>query len=331
MLSLVQPMHDYSVDTILGDGSQMTLEDLQAVISRGRPSFVYQFGCGKGTGFCADMTWMMTQLVKCLQFGIGFSLGKVTRPTNFCIAKGWDDYFLPFCEEVSAPGLQRLNRRTIGYSRRVAPLRPLIRAWLRATTNPTAHYFMFDELGDLAYLSPPAFKEHQPFLSACGELLSVIYRFTPAVQEHINFKLNSLPSQDYVAIHIRRGDKQVESPYVPLERYLQALYQLKDELVNVFVCSDDQRVVNALAAGADPRRGYRFFAMPSATTRLSLGYDHSILTTLSSQTRYDHTVRFLAELQMCANAKAFIGSSTSNVGTFVSMLRSGSCVTLLAA
>ncbi len=105
----------------------ITSEALSLALKGSSKRFVYQFGCGTGTGFCADMTWMMTQLVTCLQYGIGFSLGKVTRPTNFCIAKGWEDYFLPFCDEVSAPGLQKLNSRTIGYSRRMAP-RPLIRA-----------------------------------------------------------------------------------------------------------------------------------------------------------------------------------------------------------
>ncbi len=125
-----------------------------------------------------------------------------------------------------------------------------------------------------------------------------------------------------MAIHIRRGDKRLESPYVPFESYLKALRHLKDDLANVFVCSDDQRVVKDLEAQVYPHRGYRFFAIPCPTSQLSMGYDHRLMTQLSSRSRYYHTVRFLAELQMCVNARVYRKSS-SNVGTFVSMLRSG--------
>ena len=196
----------------------ITSESLSLALKGSSKRFVYQFGCGTGTGFCADMTWMMTQLVKCLQFGIGFSLGKVTRPTNFCIAKGWEDYFLPFCDEVSAPGLQKLNSRTIGYSRRMAPIRPLIRSWLRATSRPAARYFMFDELGDLAYLSPPFFEEHQPFFMACAELLNIIWRYNESTAADVAQWKAHTQSPPSVALIIRRGDKNSEHSYGHLEK-----------------------------------------------------------------------------------------------------------------
>lgn len=301
--------------TVRSRDTQITLADLQAAIIGQSRQLVYQFGCGKGTGFCADMTWMMTQLVKCLQFGYGFSLGRVTHPTNFCISKGWEDFFLPFCGEVSAPGLQVLNDRMFSYSRRASAIRPIIRTWLRAKTYPPANYFMFDQLADLSSLSPPFFWNHQPFFSACAELLTLIWKYNKPMSERVASWKAHIPNPPHLSLIIRRGDKDAEHPYVAVTRYLEVIGSLPRPVGIVFIASDDDRIISEFLDAA-PR--LEAIVLPSLGLQ---GYHHASFSSLPPDEKLWHLARFFAQLEICMDSSVCIGSPTTNVTTFVRMLR----------
>src|SRR4051812_37063453 len=96
---------------------QMSRETLVAALAKPDRTFVYQFGCAGNAGFGADYLGLLSRLITCISLGIGFRFGKVIRPRGFVTNRGWSDYFEPFCDEVEAPWIDRLNVWQFPYAR----------------------------------------------------------------------------------------------------------------------------------------------------------------------------------------------------------------------
>lgn len=305
---------------------RMNSQSLRKALQIQRPKLAYQFGCGPGTGLCADLTKMMTHLLTCLEHGYGFALGKVSRPKNFCVRDGWNDLFLPFCEETQAPGLQELNSFSFKHSPRRSRLKPILRSWLSKTTKPTCSHFMFDDLPKIQIpLSAPIFHENESFFPACKKILDIIYSYNQRTQQNIYNRLQSSPlrlngkSSDYAAIHIRRGDKITEHDYVPASAYIQYLRCLNPVSKFVFVASDESTITKELQDLA-PELDFRSLNLPT-----SRGYNHKHFSSLPEEKKLDKIYDLLAEIEICRDAQTFLGSNTTNVSIFIKMLRGGNC------
>src|ERR1035437_6937611 len=141
----------------LGSKEKMniTREKLRAAVSEPKKILVYSFGCNPNAGFGADYLGLINKLMACLQLGIGFRLGKMTLPQGFITQNGWTDYFEPFCDEVTAPLLDRINLHQFPYAKNFPVTKFLAGFWLRSLSRPRAHYFAFDDLGKIETLGPP--------------------------------------------------------------------------------------------------------------------------------------------------------------------------------
>jgi len=198
----------------------LTRERLLEAVALPQVTLAYQFGNSPGAGFSAAFLGLSKTLTHCLQRGIGFRLGRIHRAVGFAPRRGWCDFFAPFCGEVDAPFIDRLNRSQFPFQRRFPLSRMAARLWLRSTTRPRVRYFMFDDPVRLP--APPSGETefaHRDFWQLRQEIAPLIWVFDAQTRQEVAavHKGLGLP-RDYVALHIRRGDKNTEFPYVKVER-----------------------------------------------------------------------------------------------------------------
>lgn len=70
------------------------------------------FRLGMEAGFFSEYNNMILAMLYCLEHKIKFTL--YSKDANFGYNEGWNDYFLPFCEDVYHPVLKKYNHRYPG-------------------------------------------------------------------------------------------------------------------------------------------------------------------------------------------------------------------------
>jgi hypothetical protein len=221
-----------------------SLAQISAAIQEARHYYVSSFGCSPSAGFGAAYLGLITQLLGCIDCGVGFRLVKITYPTGFSTQFGYADYFIPFCDEVSGPLLQFLNRGQLPYSRKLPIISEVAALWLRTSVRPSGSYsFSFENTArqDCAGSS-------LDFDASWGDkrqmIMHALWQYNDQTAEEVGMIKSrvSLPPQ-YIAMVIRRGDKLTEFPYVQIERYRDAIESIDPGHAALFVASDDYAVV----------------------------------------------------------------------------------------
>lgn len=178
-------------------------------------------------------------------------------------------------------------------------------------------------------------KLHYSHVRLWDQLMSLLNRkglliFQPWVNKDVaeRMKQVALP-QNYIAVHIRRGDKiRSESKkfvydhwekrgynkstqptnYVPFAHYME---KLKDDenIKTVYVATDDPTTVKEEIENFTNTRGYNFVMNPDNAS--SMGH---INTVADCQRRYIKTVSAIMDLMILGRADIFLGEFSSNWG-----------------
>ena len=290
-----------------------TLFDRQtylAINASGTRRLLFQFGTGGGFG--AEVMRLLTAVIQCMCHGYEFALGQ-QPPLGFAVERGWPDYFEPVWPEVPLSAwAAQINRHEFPLNR-VPIARPLAR--LALSTIKRNHIFMFDELP--RYSQTHLERKGLPgdYWAQVKVLTNALWVYNHRVRaaiEKINLPLALLTPYD--AIHVRRGDKITEVPYVPLSRYVDALRKSRAART-IFVATDD---VSVLVELRQLLPQHHLLTSPSQAGR---GYDQATFNRLSPGERFDQTVQFIAELEILRGSRTFVGSSPSNVYYLLRHLR----------
>ena len=294
-------------------------EQLSLVLATSPHRYVHPFGCRNTYGFGADFLGLLTTLMACLNLEIGFSLTPPKRPQGFVIKYGWDDYFEPLFEMVDAPLIHYLNIPRLPLQPQLPVLRPFASAWLRAFSRPRARYFWFDNIAARGTSRvPPLFSDCGNWLRARSELMKLIWLYNESTRQEIEQVRSEIDLPDYYhSVCIRRGDKNTEAEYVPMDKYVNFIRGSSTPDVPLFATSDDYQCIEDLKQ-ALPERTIFSLTKPVAT-----GYVHKHFKSLTPEERKSQTCRFLAQLECLWNADLFIGSNTTNVGLMVNSYRAG--------
>ena len=120
---------------------------------------------------------------------------------------------------------------------------------------------------------------------------------------------------DYIGLHIRRGDKIVsqEMNNIHLDRYVDEAIKHRDISRHVFVATDDVSVVDYLI----PR--FKDYGMKVFYNNLNKSHGHNEATFnhSSKQFRYEETINVLLEMDILVHSLYFIGTYTSNLSRVV--------------
>ncbi|HOU68311.1 MAG TPA: hypothetical protein PKW49_07035 [Paludibacteraceae bacterium] len=295
------------------------------------------FYIGHSAGFYSEYNNMVLAILHCMHYKIDFVL--YSKTANFGVENGWSDYFLPFCKEVSDSFHRDMNKRfpekphTIYFSRY---LKCLYRAAKKHDCNQIMPYCNLKIQDSLAvrklkkeyqfdYFTHDIFYDvrrwtgiytNRELQRQCQLIVENTYRFNDSTKKLIKEKMDLLPFKkgEYVGLHIRGGDKIIETDLFSPEIYMNRLMEISN-VKNVFVFTDDYRLFEILR---DKYKDFNFYTLTSSD---ELGYDQQIIDQMYTDLlfRKERMIFLFSCMEILSNAKCIVGTISSNPGMFLGM------------
>ena len=282
------------------------------------------FRMGGDAGFFSEYNNMVLAMIYCLKHGIRFELYSDFAP--FGLRDGWNDFFVPF---------GNVNRHRINKDYNTRPYvldhsnETRIRKLVKYRYIRAAYKFLFNidymtqDLWD--YHRDRTFKEERfnfpmlnlhdaPLLEVTQKFIKAFWRYNdqsgPVVTSHIQSV--GLPSDGFISLHVRAGDKFVEAKLFDFSEYMKSAMKLSHNR-KAFILTDDYTVVEQLKAKYPD---WKFYTLCAPTER---GYFHHDFIKQDKEFKHQQHLKLFANMDICANSTTFIGTYSSNPGMFMGM------------
>ena len=250
-----------------------------------------------------------------------------SRNWNSKIDNGLSDWFIPYFEETHS---------ILTYQEKIYNNE---KPWIgKIYYNPSAFWGYWRErlynkifkfFNPTALLSKESFQRMHSgdFLSQYSEdeLLNAVsnsfkkfYNYNVLTQNNISEKKQYINIPDnYISIHIRRGDKIVtgEMEDINLNIYVDAIRKYSYISNNIYIATDDVTVISYISkklSDIDIKIYY------NKENKLK-GFDEKTYNLKSDSVRRDEVLNMLFDMDMMINSSFFIGTFSSNVGCVVAM------------
>lgn len=273
------------------------------------------FRLGMECGFFSEYNNMVIAMLYCLTHRIQFTL--YSRPANFGYDKGWEDYFLPFCEEIDHQWHKKYNHRYPGaFFPRLDRLK--IKAF-KLFSN--FDYFTHELWNDIrnqdvmqnTHYSIPELGIDGDLNEACRILVGMTWHINKETQQLIDKRIESLKlPKEYSSMHVRRGDKSWEVGHSELDRYMELLKE-KTDIKDVFVATDDYTIVEEL------RESYKSYNFYTLSTPTDTGFFYDQYAALESNAKKEHMLALLTDVTLLEQGNVFVGTYSSNIGMFIGL------------
>lgn len=287
------------------------------------------FKIGDEAGFFSEYNNMILCMLYCLENNIKFVLS--SKNANFAHSKGWTDFFEPFCTENNSAFHLKYNHRS------EHSFTPLIRHRLKrlglvtkVETNYPWYFKVLKKLRLAPYLTQdlffnarkldttktynfPTLQINGNLRAACKQLTELTWKFNTETSQNINKRISglNLPTE-YVGLHIRRGDKDMEHEALSYEKYFVEI-QKRTSIKNTFVLTDDYTVIEQLQAN------YPEWNISTFCEKSERGYFHSDFLKQSSDFKKQKMIVLFASIQTLLRSQLFVGTYSSNPGMFIGM------------
>ena len=289
-----------------------------------RRRMVYHVGVD--CGLFVEINYMVDAMLYCLARRIRFQL--YSEDANFGTGEGWTEYFLPFCEEVHEPFHHQYNfhrppswRRILKLCKRQKAVGPI--AWKLKTIAKTATGRLMAFLSYKEYVllgqdvsenddhyCIPELGIDADYTEAYGLLARMVFRFNPSIGRQATLVRSrlSIPTL-YDGIHIRGGDKMMETTLISGEQIIQVLNPKAGSCL--FVLTDDYRQYQEL------QTNYPHVHVLTLCQPEERGYLHKAFSQKSPQGRKDAIIRLVISEDLLLGSRSFVGSITTGPSVFV--------------
>ena len=308
---------------------RLNLTSYQKVNESFARSMVYRVGID--CGFFVEMNYMVDAMLYCLAHHIKFQL--YSEDANFGTGVGWNEYFLPFCEEVhehfhrnynfhrlpSWPRIMKLCRSQKSLGPVAWKVKKTIKTWI----GRIVAYRTYREKVLLTQDIPlePLQRYHIPELGIDGDYIStyallarMIWQFHPDMRQKADTykEVLSLPTI-YAGVQIRGGDKVTETRLVDGKSIISKL-SLQDGK-SLFILTDDYRLF--LKAKED----FPNLELSTLCQKDETGYHHKRFCQEDSQSKKNAISRLLISVDLLLSCTSFAGSITTGPCVFIMKLR----------
>ena len=250
-----------------------------------------------------------------------------SRNWNSKIDNGLSDWFIPYFEETHS---------ILTYQEKIYNNE---KPWIgKIYYNPSAFWGYWRErlynkifkfFNPTALLSKESFQRMHSgdFLSQYseGELLNAVsnsfkkfYKYNALTQNNISEKKQYINIPDnYISVHIRRGDKIVtgEMEDIDLNIYADAIRKYSYISNNIYIATDDVTVISYISKKMSDIDTNIYY---NKENKLK-GFDEKTYNLKSDSVRRDEVLNMLFDMDMMINSSFFIGTFSSNVGCVVAM------------
>jgi len=264
------------------------------------------------------MLGLVKCMMGCLHRRIRLCTSQGGQPAGISVVHGLGDYFEPIFPEIDAGIFNALNLPSVRGSGRFPIVRRGVSRTLRTVTR--GNFFMMDDLGALPdRLVVPELGVDAEYWQASALLASLVWVYRPDVEKEVLGMASDwdLP-KSYLAVHVRRGDKNTESRYTNLDAYVAAIDRARPQACAVVVASDDASAAAELARLLPSR-----FRVTTCSDEGTRGYGRKEFNGLPPSERFRQVKRFLAEFEVLRRGEIFVGSTGSNVTSLIEVIRAG--------
>jgi hypothetical protein len=273
------------------------------------------FRFGDNAGFFSEFNNLVLAVLYCLDERIRFSLYSPPKGT-LSIRQGWNDYFLPFCDQTADGFHRKHNERFL--MKRMSSRKKAKRDSLKIKHSFDYYtYELWGEFRSEAFAGKIFDIEdlgiEGDLLSSAKALIDMLWRYNPEFEEMVAKRIAALGlPKEYVGLHIRGGDKITESRLYSPDEYME-LVMRNTGMKDIFVLTDDFQFIQELRA---KYRGYNFIT----TCRESeSGYDFKAFQRLDKAEQYGEYAKLLASMDVIRNSSLAFGSYKTNPGMFLGM------------
>lgn len=286
------------------------------------------FRAGIDAGFFAEFRYMVNAVIFCLQNRIQFCL--YSRDANFAVERGWEDFFVPFCTEVTdgfhsrwnihaLPSLAELRQRNPRLSVSALLVWKLKTAF-RGCMCRLISLFRYgrDTLSTYDIPQKPAERCIVPemgmdcsYFEAFQKISAMIWQLNDTVLREAGPLLQSagLPAH-FAGMQIRGGDKITEVGLLSPDVFVSALKKTSS-LRDILLLTDDYGVLESV------RRKYPEYSWHSLCTAGECGYVNAAFARTAAADKREKMIRFLAQVDALLRSDVFVGSITVGPSLFV--------------
>ena len=274
------------------------------------------FRVGIQAGLFSEINHLFLAILFCLKNSIKFVL--FSKDSNFSYDKGWEDYFLPFCEESQ-------NKIHLKYNARSYQIKTSISNIIKTKLIRTALGIDYLTQDVWPFIRDTKFQNETftfPELGISGNLLHAlnvvtdhIWRFQPSVQQEIDNRIKtlSLPS-NYIGVHIRSGDKATEAKLSPVDDYINYIKSLTP-LKELFVLTDNYSIIKEIKSNYPDYKLYSYCEINEK------GFSEGEYNLMNKEAKKTMTIKLITDVEILSQSSLFVGTLSSNVGIFIGMRR----------
>jgi hypothetical protein len=165
------------------------------------------------------------------------------------------------------------------------------------------------------YFNIPQLKLKGDLQSVCSSLIRLTWRYNSLTKKRIEKLISSLDlPNEYIGIHIRKGDKKKEFNLISAREYIKKAELLSDIRV-AFILTDDYTVIHELKCEF---KVWNFYTLCAKDER---GYLHQEFIDKPVAYKHERIINLFASIDILNNSKFFIGTFTSNPGMYLGMRR----------
>lgn len=159
-------------------------------------------------------------------------------------------------------------------------------------------------------------------LSEFSRILNDLLLFPPVVlHEKSELDFSSVLNEEYVALHVRRGDKLAsEASYIPVSAFFKAIPALF-KCLPVIIITDDYSVYREAVSFS--KQLARPVAVYTTCPIGKTGYDNSTFSRSTNQQKVLELNSLLLDFSVAVGSAYFVGTYSSNVGRAVYISRNG--------
>jgi hypothetical protein len=148
---------------------------------------------------------------------------------------------------------------------------------------------------------------------ACRALVKLTWNYNHHTQIAVNTLITSIQlPEKYIGLHIRRGDKSIETNLLNTQEYMDKAKSLS-ELHCLFISTDDYQIIEDLKT-TNPD-----FILYTLCDKNERGYFHEKFRKQQKAIIKSSYEKLFASVDLLNSAKLFIGTFSSNVGMFLGM------------
>jgi len=310
-------------------------------------TLVFHFGAF--AGFYSEYINMLKAIAYCLVHKIRFVI--YSKDSVLCPNNGWTDFFEPFCDEVTDEFHHTLNKRTPRKDTQTAFFSVFLKRKIKVLLGKQGvapvswsfydtilrnrlykiryrfSYFTYDLWNDFVHITPSSkITVGDLFQGSYYELMynldKIIWHYNLATENAIREMVQSLSlPKVYLAMHIRKGDKEREATVFGWESYVYEAS--KQDCNNWFIFTDDYSVVENIR---NYEKGICIYTLCSPLER---GYVHESLISADATEKNNRILRMFAAVDICKVSVCFIGTKTSNPYHVIELAHHGeNCISL---